>query len=263
MHGLKSSLRSTFLRPFRLVEMQKHILVVEDEEHLAVGIKYNLEAEGYRVTTTDQGPAAIQLVTENPLCVDLIILDIMLPGMSGYTVCETLREQGIDIPILILSARTLAEDRTRGFEMGADQYLTKPFELNELLSRVRNLFLRHERRPPGRNPVDRDSTNSSIYRFGSAEVNFETYEVIVDGELKKLTELEMKLLAYFVANDGRVIRREELLEKVWEVPGSITTRAVDQFIRRLRKTFEPDPSRPIYFLTIRDAGYRFVPSGAS
>ena len=124
----------------------KHILVVEDERHLAMGIKFNLEGEGYRVTTVDNGPAALELLEENDAEVDLIILDIMLPGMSGYSVCESLRERGSDVPIMILSARTLSEDRTRGFDVGANQYLSKPFDLDELLSRVKNLLTHHTRR---------------------------------------------------------------------------------------------------------------------
>ena len=124
----------------------KHILVVEDEEHLAVGIKYNLEAEGYRVSTASDGVSALKLVEENPDDVHLVLLDLMLPGMSGYSVCESLREGGNDMPVLILSARTLTEDRTRGFDVGADQYLNKPFELDELLSRVKNLIGRYDRR---------------------------------------------------------------------------------------------------------------------
>ena len=135
----------------------KHILIVEDERHLAMGIKFNLEAEGYRVTTTGDGPAALALIEENETDIDLVVLDLMLPGMSGYTVCQTLREQGSDVPILILSARTLSEDRTRGFDVGANQYLSKPFELDELLSRVKNLLTHHVRRhqtpPPSASPL--------------------------------------------------------------------------------------------------------------
>jgi two-component system alkaline phosphatase synthesis response regulator PhoP len=237
----------------------KHILIVEDEQHLAVGIKYNLEAEGYQVTTVSDGPKALDLLEQDTGIVDLIVLDIMLPGMSGYTVCEILRKRGVDIPILILSARTLTEDRTRGFEMGADQYLSKPFELDELLSRVKNMIALYERRSTGKGSTgSSDAVRPTLYEFGNNKVNFETYEVTVSGKPKKLTELEMKLLTYFVENEGRVIRRDELLENVWDMPSSISTRAVDQFIRRLRKIFEPDPSRPRYFLTLRDAGYRFV-----
>ncbi len=235
--------------------MAKHVLVVEDEKHLAIGIKYNLEADGFRVTTVEDGPAALKVFEDNGDDVDLVILDIMLPGMSGYTVCETLRDKGCDVPVMILSARTLAEDRTRGFDVGADQYLTKPFELQELLSRVNNLLARYERRQTnhlnGESPV-------TTFEFADAHVNFETFEVQVDGESVRMTQLEFKLLEYFIKNEGRVIPRQELLENVWNMPGTITTRAPDQFIRRLRKIFETDPAKPQHFLTVRDAGYRFV-----
>lgn len=233
----------------------KHVLVVEDEKHLAIGIKYNLEADGFRVTTVEDGPAALKVVEDNSGDVDLVILDIMLPGMSGYTVCETLRDRGCDMPVMILSARTLAEDRTRGFDVGADQYLTKPFELQELLSRVNNLLARYEGRQA--NHLN-EASPVTTFEFAGACVNFETFEVQVDGESVRMTQLEFKLLEYFVKNEGRVIPRQELLENVWNMPGSITTRAPDQFIRRLRKIFEADPAKPQHFLTVRDAGYRFV-----
>jgi two-component system OmpR family response regulator len=230
---------------------KQNILVVEDEQHLAVGIKYNLQAEGYTVQVVDDGPAAVKFVEDHTDALDLVILDIMLPGMSGYSVCERIREMGNDMPILILSARTLTEDRTHGFDVGADQYLTKPFDLDELLSRVKALLALFQRRAMG-------AVRRNRFRFGVNEVDFDTYEVKIKGEDVKLTELEMKLLRFLIENEGRVIRRHELLEKVWEMPGSITTRAVDQFIRRLRKLFEPDPSQPRFFMTIRDAGYRFT-----
>ena len=237
---------------------KNHILVVEDEQHLADGIKYNLEAEGYRTTIVSDGPAALELLEKSGDEIALVILDIMLPGMSGYTVCERLRSQGKDLPVLILSARSLAEDRTRGFDVGADQYLTKPFDLDELLSRVKNLLVLYVRRAQGR---ERESAKPTVLKFASAVIDFESYQVAVGGKPVKVTELEMKLLKYFSDNEGRVIRRDELLENVWEMPASITTRAVDQFIRRLRKIFEPDPAKPQYFLTIRDAGYRFLADG--
>ena len=236
----------------------RHILVVEDEEHLATGIKYNLDAEGYRVTTVGDGPAALRVVEENPDDVDLVILDLMLPGMSGYAVCEALRNAGRHMPILILSARTLSEDRTRGFDVGADQYLMKPFDLDEFLSRIKNLLTLHSRRAG--HEAKRPAPPSS-FEFGNAKVNFETFQVTVRGEAVRMTQLEMRLLRYFVENEGRVIPRRELLENVWEMPGYLTTRAPDQFMRRLRKTFEPEPARPRHFLTIRDAGYRFVAEG--
>jgi two-component system OmpR family response regulator len=238
-------------------KQQDHVLVVEDENHLAIGIKYNLEAEQYRVTTVGDGRAALQIIQDNPHDVDLVILDLMLPGMSGYDVCESLRAMGCDIPVLILSARTLSEDRTRGFDVGADQYLNKPFELDELLSRVKNLLVLYRRRAE-RKARQPDLAEVKSFEFAGARIDFETHEVTVRGEMARLTHLEVELLKYFIQNEGRVIPRSELLENVWGTAGSITTRAVDQFIRRLRKIFEPDPANPVHFLTIRDVGYRFI-----
>jgi two-component system, OmpR family, alkaline phosphatase synthesis response regulator PhoP len=235
----------------------EHILVVEDEEHLAMGIKFNLHAEGYHVTTVGDGPSAVRLIEESSQTIDLVILDLMLPGMSGYAVCEALRAVDRDLPVLILSARTLAEDRTRGFDVGANQYMTKPFDLDEFLSRVKNLLTyqgRAKRQAPQPGGV-------AVFEFADAKINFDTFEVTVSGEPVRMTQLEMTLLRYFVEHEGRVIPRRELLENVWGVPGSLNTRAPDQFIRRLRKTFEPHPARPRHFLTIRDAGYRFVAKG--
>jgi len=233
----------------------EHILVVEDEEHLATGIKYNLIAEGYRVTTVGDGPAAMKILHDNPEGVDLVILDLMLPGMSGYAVCEALRAFDMDTPVLILTARTLTEDRTRGFDVGANQYLTKPFDLDEFLSRVKNLLTFHGRRERG---AWKQTGKVVEFEFAEAKINFETFEATVRGEPLRLTQLEMTLLRYFVENEGRVIPRRELLENVWGMPGTLNTRAPDQFIRRLRKTFESNPAVPRHFLTIRDAGYRFV-----
>ena len=235
--------------------MAKHILVVEDERHLATGIKYNLEAEGYRVTTVEDGPSALRFIDENRRDVNLVVLDLMLPGMSGYAVCEAIREADEIMPILILSARTLAEDRTRGFDVGADQYLMKPFDLDEFLSRVKNLLALYARRVE-RAAKPPDSLAS--YAFSNVVIHFDTLEVTVGGLPVRMTPLEVKLLRYFAENEGRIIPRRELLENVWGLPGHLNTRAPDQFILRLRKNFEPDPARPRHFLTLRDAGYRFL-----
>jgi two-component system OmpR family response regulator len=232
---------------------KKHILVVEDEPHLAFGIKFNLERKGYRVTCVGDGPAALKIVEDPTDPVDLAILDIMLPGMSGYAVCEAIRENQWNLPVLILSARTLSEDRTRGFDVGADQYMMKPFELDELLSRVKNLLTKAERTAAA---APRPKVQQ--YSFADAEIDFENHRVTLGGEPVNLTPMMMKLLQYFVANEGRLIPRAELLENVWEYPGHMNTRAPDQFLSRLRKIFEKDPSEPRHFLTIRDAGYRFV-----
>src|SRR5262245_57225063 len=243
----------------------QHILVVEDESHLAIGIKYNLEAEGYLVTAVSDGPAALTFFHENPDAVDAVILDLMLPGMSGYAVCETLRQQGSDVPILMLSARTLTEDRIRGFDAGTDVYVQKPFDLEELLSVVRNLLARRRREANGEKPVSANSPatppgNAEEYRFdrGRVLVNFDSYQVQVDGQSVRLTALEMKLLRYFIEHEGSVVTRSELLENVWEMSHSPTTRTVDNFIVNLRKYFEEDPSQPRHFLSVRGTGYRFV-----
>lgn len=234
----------------------KHILVVEDEEHLAIGIKYNLEAEGYDVSTIGDGPSALQMIDDEARSVDLVILDLMLPGMSGYAVCERLREKGNEVPILMLSARTLVEDRVRGYDVGADQYLHKPFDLEELISMVRNLLSRRERRAP----LPANHAIGSEYKFnrGQAHVNFDTFEVTVCGKSLRLTSTEMKLLRYFVENEGKVVTRSQLLEHVWGMSHSPTTRTVDNFIVNLRKYFESDPAVPRHFLSVRGAGYRFV-----
>jgi len=236
-----------------------HILVVEDEEHLAELIEMNLRAEGYRVTLVEEGHEALEIIERDAEGIDLVVLDLMLPGMSGYAVCEELRAGGRDTPILILSARTLPEDRARGFEAGANQYMMKPFDLHEFLSRVKNLLA-----PPGGKQRDPERANEvGSAEFGRAKVNFNTPEAVVDGQPVRLTSLEMKLLRYFVRNEGRVIPRGELLENVWGSPAHLTTRAPDQFIRRLRKYFEPNPAKPVHFLTLRDAGYRFVAEPAN
>ena len=231
----------------------KRILVVEDEEHIAFGIKYNLEAEGYDAEVVGDGPTALRLVEENPQGFDLMILDLMLPGMSGYNVCEKLRRDGNDLPVLILSARTLVEDRIRGYDVGADQYLEKPFELEELLSMVRNLLTRRGKLSNVANP-----TIGSSYDFGRVHVDFDTYLVTVEGKPVRLTHTEMKLLRYFAENEGSVVTRAQLLENVWGLNHSPTTRTVDNFIVNLRKYFEVDPAQPKHFLSVRGTGYRFV-----
>ncbi|MDZ4848456.1 MAG: response regulator transcription factor [Pirellulaceae bacterium] len=243
------------------MNQRKNILVVEDEQHIGAIVKYNLEAEGYRVTLVDDGQTAIRLYSADQYAFDLVVLDLMLPGMSGYKVCESIRATTSQVPILILSARSLSEDRTRGFDLGANQYLTKPFDLEELLSRVRNL-LRHSHRHavPEKLPLGKKLHELT---FGNAYVNFETYEVRIAQEQVKLTHKELQLLRYLAENEGRVISRQELLSEVWDMVGDMQTRSVDQFILRLRKTFEDDPANPQYFITLRDAGYRFTKNHTS
>lgn len=237
---------------------QKHILVVDDEEHLAVGIKYNLEAEGFRVTTVGDGLAALKAIEQDENPVDLIVLDLMLPGMSGYDVCEQIRDSGRHMPVLMLSARTLTEDKTRGFDVGANQYLVKPFELEELISRIKNLLTQFSGLT--QRSSTKDENDLVEYEFGDAKINFQTYEITVSDKPVRLTQLQIKVLKYFIEHEGVVIPRAKLLEDVWEMPGHMNTRAPDQILRQLRKTFEVNASKPVHFLTIRDAGYRFVRS---
>ena len=245
--------------------MPEHILIVEDENHLGVGIKYNLGAEGFRVTLVDNGATALRLVQSDPSAYDLIILDLMLPGMSGYQVCETLRDGGIHLPVLMLSARTLAEDRTRGFDVGADQYMSKPFELDELISRVKNLLSRSSNSRPNPTPPveDRSIIQDNRAQFGRVRVDFDSHQVIVAEDAVRMTAKELKLLRYFLDHPNRVIPRRELLVEVWDLAGNVQTRAVDNFIARLRKIIEPEPAEPVHLLTVRDAGYRFVVDPAS
>jgi two-component system alkaline phosphatase synthesis response regulator PhoP len=234
-----------------------HILVVEDEQHLAYGIKFNLEAEGYEVTAVGDGQAAVSLLESGSPVIDLVVLDIMLPGMSGYDVCAAIRARGGDIPIVMLTARTLVEDRIRGFDAGTDVYLQKPFDLDELISVVRNLLGRRGRAERVA-VANGEGGRGASCRFGSAEVNFDTWEATSRDKPVRLTNLEMKLLKYLVEHEGLVVSREELLTKVWGMARAPATRTVDTFMLNLRKYFEEDPSKPVHFLSVRGKGYRFV-----
>jgi len=236
------------------------ILVVEDEDHLAIGIKFNLEAEGFEVETVGDGQSALErLDAPGPPC-DLVILDVMLPGMSGYAVCESLRRAGSDVPVVMLTARTLVEDRIRGFDAGTDIYLQKPFDLEELISIVRSLVARRgpSARPAPEAPAPQGVATTAAYRFGGAEVNFDTWEASARGAPVRLTNLEMKLLRYLADHEGKVVSRSELLERVWGMTRPPATRTVDTFMLNLRKYFELDPSHPVHFLSVRGMGYRFV-----
>ena len=242
---------------FLAMSSRPHILVVEDEQHLGVGIKYNLEAENYRVTLVEDGPTALKLIDGAGEAFQLIVMDLMLPGMSGYTVCQTIRDSGVNTPVLILSARTLAEDRARGFDVGANQYMNKPFELDELLSRVKNL-LQMSNRPASSPAPQRVKETVEEIEFGNVRVHFLNHDVTVDGKNVRMTAKQLRLLRYFVENPDRVISRAELLTEVWGMNGNLQTRAVDQFIAQIRKIIEPNSTTPTHLLTIRDAGYRFI-----
>lgn len=185
--------------------------------------------------------------------VDLVLLDLMLPGMSGYTVCETLRARGSLVPVVMLTARTLVEDRIRGFDAGADVYLQKPFDLDELLSVIRSLLSRR-----GNSGADTPPRADNSFSFGRVKVNFDTWEIRCDDQPVRLTALEMKLLRYLIEHEGVVVSRAELLKNVWGMERAPATRTVDTFMLNLRRAFEANPSKPRHFLSVRGAGYRFV-----
>ncbi len=232
------------------------VLVVEDEAHLAAGLKLNLELEGYRVIhARTVREAASQLLEAD--AIDLILLDIMLPDGDGYSFCRQLRDSGHYVPVIMLTARSAAEERVHGLDSGADDYLAKPFALPELLARVRSALRRRDWQQSTASP----ETVRGTLEFGSARINFDTHEVIAGDKPVRLTQLELDLLYYFAQNPRRVLTREELLEKVWKLHNAPNTRSVDNFIVRLRKYFEPHPDKPVHFLAHRGSGYKFVPEG--
>ena len=229
------------------------LLVVEDESHLAAGLKLNLELEGFVVDVAENARQASQLLVR-PDPYAAIILDVMLPDLDGFELCAKLRSSGNYTPVIMLTARSSPDDRVRGLEAGADDYLVKPFELTELLARVRSLMRRRE----WEDGLGREAAPATL-RFGRASIDFDTHEAKVDDEPVRLTQLELALLRYFSEHAERVLSREELLENVWQLRNYPNTRTVDNFVLRLRKLFEPDPSKPVYFLSARGAGYRFCP----
>jgi DNA-binding response OmpR family regulator len=235
----------------------QRLLVVEDEAHLAAGLKLNLELEGYGVEVAGSAREAGERLLEAEVY-DAIVLDVMLPDFDGFELCRRLRESGNYVPVIMLTARSSAEDRVAGLEAGADDYLVKPFELGELLARVRSVLRRQAWESDGRT---RSHAGASTLEFGKASVDFDTHEVSVAGEPTKLTQLEIDLLRYFSLHPGRVLSREELLEKVWKLRNYANTRTVDNFLSRLRRRFEDDPQNPRYFVSVRGAGYKFAPRG--
>lgn len=231
-----------------------HILVVEDEVALREGLRFNFEQEGYVVDVAGDGVTAIEKfeTAEDPI--DLVVLDLMLPGMSGYEICRRLREQNKTIPILVLSARTLSEDKSQAFDCGSDQYITKPFELPELLSRVRNLLERHGRQA---NAVEPPQAEDAPISVGDVAIDLRRFEVHKDGEVHALTTMEQQLLKYFIENEGVVLSRSDIMENVWGETADITTRSIDNFVLRLRRLIEANPAAPLHILSVRGTGYRF------
>ena len=224
------------------------ILLVEDEESLAIGLEYNLIEEGYSVIRAENGREALELFGSQKT--DLVVLDIMIPYIDGFEVAKRIRAVDPQLPILILTARTGVTDKVYGLELGADDYLTKPFHLQELLLRIEGML----RRKAWYQSFD---VGLKEFSFGGNTVNFENLQCTgVNGEFR-LTQLEAALLKYLISNTGRIIPRHELLEKVWNISSAMETRTVDNFKVRLRKYFEVNPNNPVYILSVRSAGYMF------
>jgi len=227
----------------------KKILLVEDEKHLAKGLSFNLKKEGYKVTLAGDGVAAIDCLGKDEF--DMMILDLMLPKMSGMEVIKKVRETNIRFPVLMLTAKTTDEDRTLGFEAGADDYLTKPFHLPELLLRVKGILRRKDW-------YEEPVRNLEYFEFDNMWVDFKTGKAKGrDGEFF-LTAKEVLVMNLLIANRGKVVTREELLDKVWGYSPNTETRTVDNFISRLRKYFEKKPQNPRFIVTIREKGYQFT-----
>ncbi|MEM9703571.1 MAG: response regulator transcription factor [Planctomycetota bacterium] len=239
------------------------LLVVEDERAIAEGLRFNFEVEGYQVTVAGDGPTALTAfeTAKRDGGFDGIVLDLMLPGMSGYEICRAIRQSDKTVPVLMLTARTLTEDKIGGFEAGADQYVTKPFVLAELLARVRSMISRPRTatvaaEPPGRAPIT---------EFGDVTIDFDAFKLTVarDGSSRthELTTQEAALLRLFAENPGRVLPRQEILRKVWPPDADVTPRTIDNFVLRLRGMVEADRANPKHLISVRGTGYRFEPAG--
>ncbi len=228
------------------------VLIVEDEQHLAEGLRFNLEAEGYDVEVAEAGEAGLELLDKRPEDFDVLVLDVMLPGKDGFTVMSELRATGQLIPTLMLTARGRPEDVLRGFECGADDYLPKPFELPILIARIKGLL---RRRAWSQTPR---SNAKDTFEFQGRLIDFDNLELHVGENKLQLTLMEANLLRYLVQREGQTVSRKQMLEKVWGVREDTDTRAIDNFIVRLRRYIEADPSSPRHLLTVRGIGYRFV-----
>jgi DNA-binding response OmpR family regulator len=244
------------------------VLIVEDEAHLAKGLRFNLEAEGHAVEVSGDGETALELLLERRENFDAVVLDVMLPGKDGFAVASELRAAKRFVPILMLTARGRPEDVLKGFASGADDYLPKPFELPILLARLQGLLRRKEwmlsqTDPPAKNAEKRkgDSDAPAEYdkfSFAGRTMDFGNLELRVNGNTIHLTLMEAELLRHLIRNRGRVVSRKSILEEVWGLHEDTDTRAIDNFVVRLRRYIEDDPAKPLHLLTVRGVGYRFV-----
>ena len=259
------------------------VLVVEDEKHLADGLRFNLEAEGYTVEVVGDGESARAILLEERRRFDAVVLDVMLPGKDGFTVASELRRAGQFVPVLMLTARGRPEDVLRGFESGADDYLTKPFELSVLIARINGLIRRREwfnldqngaaaqgsadlpargQETRGEDGGPPSETLDELFVFNGRTIDFGALELRSRDQTVHLTLMEAAVLRYLIKHEGRVVSRKSLLEDVWDLREDTDTRAIDNFIARLRKYIEDEPSRPKHLLTVRGIGYRFVADSA-
>jgi DNA-binding response OmpR family regulator len=236
------------------------VLVVEDEQHLADGLRFNLEAEGYDVETLETGEEALERLAAVPPAFDVMVLDVMLPGKDGFAVMSELRKAGQFIPTLILTALGHPDDVLKGFAAGADDYLTKPFELKILIARIRGLLRRRDwLRSTERVPAATARNDSYTFgKDGEKTVNYDLLELTVRGQVFPLTLMEANVLRYLILNEGMPVSRKTMLEEVWGLQEDTDTRPIDNFIVRLRRYVEDDPTHPRHLLTVRGVGYRFI-----
>jgi two-component system, OmpR family, alkaline phosphatase synthesis response regulator PhoP len=233
--------------------MPQRVLIVEDEQHLAEGLRFNLEAEGYDADVVDTGEAALGHLADPAVHVDLVVLDVMLPGKDGFSVVSELRAARNFVPVLVLTARGRPEDVLKGFAAGADDYLPKPTELAILLARISGLL----RRSSWSRPQPADGPRIEPYSFNGRRIDFDRLELTVGDRVLQLTLMEANLLRYLIEHEGKVVPRKALLEQVWGLHEDTDTRAIDNFVVRLRRYIETEPSRPKHLLTVRGVGYRF------
>jgi DNA-binding response OmpR family regulator len=234
------------------------VLVVEDETHLAEGLRFNLEAEGYQVEVVETGESALDLLLGQSQLFDIVVLDVMLPVKSGFEVVSEMRQAGQFVPTLILTARGHSDDVLQGFAAGADDYLTKPFDLTILIARIQGLLRRREwlRRAHAEPPST--PARSDVFTFGDKSVYFELLELRVRDQVFPLTLMEMNVLRYVIQHEGKPVSRKAMLEEVWGLHEDTDTRAIDNFIVRLRRYIEDEPKSPKHLITVRGIGYQFV-----
>jgi DNA-binding response OmpR family regulator len=234
------------------------LLIVEDEKHLADGLRFNLESQGYQVEIVDTGESALQLLIAKSQSFDVVVLDVMLPGIDGFTVVSEMRRAGQYAPTLILTARGHPDDVLRGFAAGADDYLTKPFELAILIARVDSVVRRRAGLHASLDAAPPPPEPANTFTFGETAVYFDRLEIRAGNQVFPLTLMESNLLRCLIRHEGQPVSRKTMLEEVWELHEDTDTRAIDNFVVRLRRYIEPDPRRPRHLLTVRGVGYRFV-----